>query len=45
MLDPQFLHVCMTGIANRVYMRTAKGRAQFFEQVHRKVDAFVLIVG
>src|SRR5271169_138094 len=44
MLHPQFLHVCMPGIADRVHMRTAKRRPEFFEQVHRKVDAFVLIV-
>ena len=44
MLDAQFLHIGMTGIADRINMRTAKGRAKFCEQIHRKVDAFVLIV-
>src|SRR5713226_7372981 len=43
-LDPQFLHVGMPGIPDCVHMRTAKGRTHFFEQVHRKVDAFVLIL-
>lgn len=45
MLDPQFLHVCMAGTADRIHMRAAQRRSQFFEQVHRKVDAFVFIVG
>jgi hypothetical protein len=44
MLNPQFLHICMTGITDRIDMRTAQRRAEFFEQIHRKVDAFVLIV-
>ena len=34
----------MTGIADRVHVRTAKGRTQFFKKVHREVDAFMLIV-
>jgi len=34
MLDPQFLHICMLRIADRVHMRTAKGRTQFFKKIH-----------
>lgn len=44
MLNPQFLHIRVTGLPHRIDVRAAERGTEFFEQIHGEVDALVLIV-